>query len=81
MSAEHGWLIERRGPFNGALDTYSWWTGVWGTREDLAVWTQDPNACIKFVTKEDAEMVIVGTFHMLVPSTNLMATEHEWSLA
>lgn len=70
--SEQGWMIERR-----TLPPL-WWTGDHIRHEDQREWSSDPNECIRFARKEDAEMVMVGVLGLKLPSPNVEATEHGW---
>lgn len=69
---ETGWLIETQ--FSGIT---KWWTGAWGQREEMPGWTTDPNECVRFARKEDAEKVIKHTLKW--DDGSIFATEHVWS--
>jgi hypothetical protein len=66
--SETAWLIEAVRNDSG----HRWWTGAGGPGANW--WTSDPNACVRFSRKQDAEAVIAGV-NFGEPS---VATEHEW---
>ncbi len=63
------WMIECRNGFTG------WWDGrVHEGMLDCRFFNKDPNACIRFSRKEDAERVIAKNGHSCQ-----IATDHAWS--
>ncbi len=70
--SESGWMIERR------MVPPTWWTGDHLAHETQREWSEDSNECVRFARKADAEMVIVGALGLKIPSSNVIATEHEW---
>ena len=70
MNNETGWIIQRKTSDN----RFVYWAGC---NYDEYKWIDNPNHCVRFVRKVDAEMVIVGVLELRVPSTNVEAVMYE----